>query len=137
MDLEATPGWCRRCGGVADVERVEPVAEIERELAELRDPGSERYRAFRRVRAKLIAGLERRRLWRAGRRSPARCLSCGSADVVAFPMNEAVPHPAGDGTVEARCIGFCRVAPHGWLFTAEGERIASTPAAAETNPGRR
>jgi hypothetical protein len=135
LDVQTTPVWCRRCGRVTNGEQIESLEEIDRQLADLRDPRSELYRllakdyqcehknlgeAFTRLHS---PERERRRLWRERRGSPPRCIHCGTTDIVVFPMNEAVPNPSGPGTVEVRCVGMCSTRFNEWFFTPEGERI--------------
>jgi hypothetical protein len=130
LDVEAVPAWCRRCGDIAHGERVEPLEKIDRHLAELQDPGSEFCRMAigamtdpEELRLHLIDKWQKRRRWRAGRKSPARCILCGSTDLVIFPLDEPVPHPGGDGTIEVSCVGMCSTEFNDWFFTPEGERI--------------
>lgn len=132
MEVETTPVWCRPCGRVTEGEEVETLAQIDRELADLHDPTSERYRSTQRpprddgheLRLFLIDRARRRRTWREVRVSPAKCLACGSADIVVFPDQQPVPHPAGTGTVTVACVGLCTTLPTGRIFTPAGVPIA-------------
>lgn len=137
LEVETTPAWCRRCRRLVDGEKIEPLAEIEREYAALGDPLSTAYRMIARgvvqettgkgdeFHREYVAWIKRRRQWRVTRASPPHCLTCGTADVLVFPLNEPTPHPAGDGTVRVSLLGPCDV-PQGTgerLFTPEGQRV--------------
>jgi hypothetical protein len=131
IDVRSEPVWCRRCGGYVEGEVVEPLEQIDRELAELRDPKSEAYRMtqdslagpdgeFRRHYIRLVV---QRRRWRECRHSPPRCLQCGSTDLIRLPCGEEVPNPCGPGVVILNVIGLCSTWFNNWSFTAEGQRI--------------
>jgi hypothetical protein len=68
--------------------------------------------------------------WRQKRRSPPRCLACGSTAVSFFPDDETgLPHPSCDGRL--RCVGwgFCEPKEEfAELYTAEGELLKKTRA---------
>ena len=44
IDVETVPVWCNRCRAITDGERVEPLAEIDKQLADLHDPNSKLFR---------------------------------------------------------------------------------------------
>ena len=132
IDVETTPVWCRRCGDFRHGERIEPVAEIDRQLADLHNPRSKLYQLYAHDYLEEckdlgpmgpIPELMLRRAWRENRVSPPRCIECGSTDIVVFPINQPVPDPAGRGTVEVRSRGMCSTAFNEWFFTPEGQRI--------------
>ena len=137
LDVHTTPAWCRACGGLTHGERIDSLARIDQQIADLNDPSSELYRFTQRsllpelddlvpkdkFRLDQLAEAHKRRDWRHRRTSPPRCIRCGSTDVVILPIGEAVPHPAGAGTIEVRWIGMCSTSFNEWFFTPEGERI--------------
>ena len=137
LDVETTPAWCRRCGKFTHAEEIESLADIDKKLADLSDPGSELYRYTRRsllpellermprdgFRLDLIARATKRRRWRERRRAGPKCIICGSTDLFVFPLNQTVPHPAGPGTVEVSIVGMCSTHFNEWFFTPEGDRI--------------
>ncbi|HEV2296784.1 MAG TPA: hypothetical protein VGR35_23280 [Tepidisphaeraceae bacterium] len=122
LDMDTTPAWCRHCGKVTHGEEIEPLAEIDKKLADLHDPDSELYRFTQRsllppeldqlmprdkFRLDMIEKTEKRRRWREQRRAHPKCIRCGSTDIFLFPINQQVPHPAGAGTVEVSIVGMC------------------------------
>lgn len=131
IDVRSEPVWCRQCGDYTDGESIEPLKEIDRQLADLADPRSELYRFTQvsllgsdgRFRRHWIELTKQRRRWRERRVSPPRCLLCGSTDLVSFPEGVEVPNPRGSGTVVLSVIGHCSTWFNEWFFTPEGERI--------------
>jgi hypothetical protein len=141
VELEAAPVWCRRCDAVREGERVEPIASIDQLIADLQDPTSLMYQFAQAADLShlrpgstdtaskssppdlLIDGARRRRRrWRTERVSPAKCLTCGSTELVPLDR-QPVPHPSGTGTIAARHAGFWTGSFQTWAFTPEGDRI--------------
>jgi hypothetical protein len=124
-----------QCGDWRHGERLEPVAEIDQQLADLRNPRSKLYQLYAHdyleeckdlgpaFCADVIAQLKLRRRWREARVSPPKCIECGSSDIVVVPMNESITNPAGPGTIEVRIRGMCSTLFNEWYFTPEGDRI--------------
>jgi hypothetical protein len=135
IELVAAPVWCRRCGAYWHGEQIETVAEIDQQLADLRNPRSKLYQIYARdyleeckdlgptFCAGRIAELKFRRVWREARRSGPKCIECGSADILVLPYNRPVPSPAGPGTVTLGVRGMCSTYFNNWYFTPEGDRI--------------
>ena len=105
IDLRSSPVWCRQCNGFTDGESIEAPEEIDRQIADLRDPTSELYRfcypggtgSIGVDVLQLITKLNKRRRWRESRKSPPKCLGCGSTEIVLLPAGEKVANPAGPG----------------------------------------
>ncbi len=111
------PVWCGRCGRVTNGEQIETVDVLDRIVAHRQNPRSIHHDPLQEpdpARAVTAWGkdlrlfnayprpadLERRRAWLSVRRSPPKCLQCGSTDIVPFPFCPAtpeVPHPRGQG----------------------------------------
>jgi hypothetical protein len=135
IDVRTRPVWCRGCGAFTHGEQIEPLNEIDEEVARLTARRAEIIREMRTEAHPMvqdlgppyslehIGDLNLRRRWRAARASPPRCIACGSTDIVVFPFNKIVSHPGGPGTIEVRCTGFCSTPFNEWYFTAEGQRI--------------
>ena len=142
LDLNAAPVWCRRCDAVREGEVVESTAVLDKLIADLQDPTSLMYQFVqaadlshlkpgstdapsRNPRVDLHDDIERARRRRRGRTervSPAKCLTCGSTELVLLDRRP-VPHPSGTGTIEARHAGFWSGIFPRWAFTPEGDRI--------------
>lgn len=84
IDLQTAPVWCHRCGRLTHGEEVEPVEAIDRAIAaEPRNRyGFPRQGAYGR---QVLERLQARRRWREKRRSPPKCITCGSTDLFVFP----------------------------------------------------
>jgi hypothetical protein len=131
IDLRSRPVWCRKCRCYTDGESIESLDEIDRQLSDLNDPGSEMYRLTQdslsgprgRFRLHWVELTRHRRRWRERRVSPPRCLLCGATDIVVLREDEEIPNPCGPGTVLLTVIGQCSTSFNEWYFTPEGERI--------------
>jgi hypothetical protein len=135
LELHTDPVWCRNCkkvthGEVIDsIEKIDDrIANLERLAAEIRremtlPPLPEPNAPGDREQREQIAEWKLRRQWRLQRRSPPRCIICGSIDIVAFPLDQVIPNPAGEGSVTMTCTGLCSTSFNEWFFTPEGERI--------------
>jgi hypothetical protein len=100
LEVRTTPAWCRQCRDFTEGEHLEPLDELDQAWVE-----------------------ERRKEWRRERCSPAKCLSCGSADLLILPFDEETPSPTGQGTLLLRWMGMCSTDWNNWYFMPEGERI--------------
>src|SRR5688500_19585778 len=98
LDVHTNPAWCRACGGLTHGERIDSMAQIDQQIADLNDPSSELYRFTQRsllpelddlvpkdkFRLDQLAEAHKRRAWRQRRTSPPRCIRCGSTDLLRF-----------------------------------------------------
>jgi hypothetical protein len=136
LDMETTPVWCRRCERVTHGEEIETLEVMDQKIADLDDPKSELYKVIKtlatrhngvdadeKFRLGQIENAKKRRQWREQRQAGPKCICCGSMDIFVFPINQEVPHPAGQGTVEVRWVGMCSTDFNQWFFTPEGDRI--------------
>ena len=131
VDVRSVPVWCDRCGGFTDGESIEELDDLDRHLAELRDPTSEVYGWTQGspagpdgvFRLRFIGQMEERRRWLAGRRSPPKCLECGSTAIVSFPIGERVRNPSGPGWVVVTYGGHCSTDFNNRFYTPEGDRM--------------
>jgi len=123
----SNPIWCRQCSEVTHGEELEPVEEIEKKIinlerlaAEIRaeiDPSADGEQQER------IAELKLRRNWLWARRSPPRCLRCGSTNFLRLEHEK--PVEIGRGIVTLTVVGFCDPKFRYGNFTPEGERTWS------------
>jgi hypothetical protein len=135
LDLHSVPVWCHRCGKITHGEELSTIDDIDKQIRDLNDPSSELYRMTRHgVLDELlgkgdeflheqIAELQRRRRWREERKSPPKCIHCGTTQIVALPMGVPVPNPGGPGQIQVDCVGMCSTNFNEWFFTPEGDRI--------------
>ena len=149
LPVVVEPVWCGRCDRLVNGERIETADVLDRMAAARRQPRSIHYDPIvgadpatdsRQLAAawgkdlRLLnhyapgPDLDRRRAWLSARRSPPRCLQCGSTDIVAFPYSAMtmpeMPHPRGFGRLrlDAPCLGDYWGDRHSRL-TPEGEAI--------------
>ena len=135
LDLHSEPVWCHRCGQITHGEELSTVDDIDKQIHDLNDPSSALYRMTRHgvldellgkgkeFLRERIAELQRRRRWRAERKSPAKCIHCGTTQIVALPAGLPVPNPGGHGQIQVDCVGMCSTSFNEWFFTPEGDRI--------------
>jgi hypothetical protein len=115
-------GWCHKC---CEVVRAEWPAKALMQWADAWDQRGqlserEEFRLRRRMEC------ERLRAVAASRRSPPRCLVCGSVGVIEFgEWDEPMPHPGCGGRL-ARSLSVHRDFGHPlplWAYSPEGEAI--------------
>ncbi len=88
IDQEAA--WCKHCQRFVTAERVPSLEELEQFIHELEAPTQKHYFIFgskEGIRAGIVQ-LETQLRWRRNRESAARCLSCGSTDVMPVRFDE-------------------------------------------------
>lgn len=112
VHLAARVVWCQNCQAVTFAERLSPVEEVERTIAE---------ESNRRVRR----NAERYRQLLSQRRSPARCLRCGRTDLVLKSQDEGhmLSHPACGGILSFLVDVLYLLKPQTHLYTFEGEYL--------------
>jgi hypothetical protein len=135
IDLQAVPVWCRRCARITEGEELLTTEELDRLINDLQDTSTEIYKFTRHGVLEELLGkgeehvqeciidLQRRRQWRESRVSPAKCIQCGSTDIVFFRLDEPMPSPRGRGEVQIQIVGMCSTSFNEWFFTPEGDRI--------------
>ena len=135
MNLVAEPIWCCGCNAVSEGERIESVAELDRQLADLRDPRSELYGLLAKDWLGEFKDLgeaftqnhtverEQRKRFRVQRVAPPKCIRCECTEIVPLPEGQSVPHPTGAGSIRCTSVGMCSTSFNNWFFTPEGDRI--------------
>jgi hypothetical protein len=83
LGIEQEVAWCEQCGSFGVVEILPSVEELRERLQELQTPTQKHYFIYRTDDAikGVIDELRVRLRWRESRKSPARCLACGSTDI--------------------------------------------------------
>jgi hypothetical protein len=131
LNVSSRPVWCHLCDSFTDGESIEGLEEIDRQIADLRDPTSELFRFYQDSGTdsigvdgiRLITGLEKRRRWRVCRKAPPKCLVCGSEEIVLLPEGQKVSNPTGPGWIDVTVTGHCSTAFNNRYYTPEGDRI--------------
>ena len=121
-------GWCSRCEGFVEIERLYTDQDIHQKLGDLdamrNDWAKIDAEAIERAKrlGKVVANVQTRLMrfeawqsalaWRKNRKSPPRCLKCGSFfAVTVLPEWEEVPHPGGSGAIIVTYDGTLGITP--------------------------
>lgn len=130
LHVEQEAAWCERCACFGSAELVPSVEDLRNRIRDLQTPNN-KVRSFFRTEAAIgraIAELETRLKWRGDRRSPARCLRCGSTEIVPVRFGDhfSVCFVSGKRVVQLR-TGFADTAF--WIaeFTPEGIARSTGP----------
>ncbi len=126
VPVHTTPAWCHRCAARTDAEELGSLGEIDATIRKYQRTKWEVHGDADVPGDPLQVRVEEmmpRRRWRVARSSPPKFLRCGSTDILAFPVHEPVPNPAGPGTIELRVLGFSDIYLDRCYFTPEGDRI--------------
>jgi hypothetical protein len=129
LHVRQTPCWCSNCNRIDMAEHVESLDELESELARLRNPDDEEARMLAFIGTPIeerIAEIELRMIWRRNRVSPAKCLQCGSTNIVRIPDTEEFSHPKTGERVVVADHGFASTDPWHAQFSPEGDAISSS-----------
>lgn len=124
--VDQQPAWCPACGQFVLAERLSEVAELEAMLAAVKDQEPETVRrlaVFSRSAEDEVAELTRRLAWRRGRRSLARCLHCGSDQIVAIPTGGEFAHPDTGERMSVVSSGFASMERLVAEFSPEGIKL--------------
>src|SRR5688500_1465055 len=118
LDLHSVPVWCCRCARITHGEDLSTLEEIDQQIRDLHDPKSQLYRMTRHGASERLLGKgeeflqeqlaerRRRRRWRQSRKSPPKCICCGSTEISRLPIGKPVPNPGGAGQLEVHCVGM-------------------------------
>lgn len=136
LPIRVWPAWCERCQTFTAAEQILPVGEEAKELSEVEyfadRPGL--IPPDRRVPIGRLPELRLRRRWREKRLSPAKCLACGSANIIPIWPGSEVEIPAR-GDCVARFLGWADMSgPPDEYYSPEGDRVAYT--SDQRRPGR-
>jgi hypothetical protein len=142
IDVDTHIAWCGNCCAFTDGELIESPDYIREQIADLRNPESDAYKfaVWNEQQIQLatgksdphscelmIAALDLRLKWRLKRISPAKCIQCGSTDLV-FPLSmhdtESEIEISDVGPVRVESAGISSTEFMNWFFTSEGDRIA-------------
>lgn len=144
--------WCFHCDRLVNGEVLPPLASLRENLKEMKERLRNRRRDAREAQrvfntsaqsdANDLASIERERhraernlaeakalvRWRRWRKSPPRCLQCGSTAIAALPSGRnEFPHPAGRGMI---CLVGSSIWTGTWeyfFYDAEGNHIPDPP----------
>lgn len=127
--------WCNRCGKVIQGELVESLEALDTAIANLSNPESAAYQYYatmyrrKKDRDRAIlpykSMLVDRKRWLVNRASPARCLTCGTVDLISLKSSDEIETDAGKITIRFRV--FASLAYNPRYFSPEGDLIEHTP----------
>lgn len=126
LHVRQAESWCPECDCILMAERVPTLAELEAELAMLKNPTDEERDKINFVGgpiAERIAEQERRIVWRHNRQSAAKCLQCGCVDVVQLPQEDEFRHPKTGERMVKSGWGFASTGMWDAVFSPEGDLI--------------
>ncbi|WP_164103818.1 hypothetical protein [Candidatus Laterigemmans baculatus] len=129
LHVRQTECWCPKCNRIAMAERVETLAELEDEIERLRNPDEDESRMIKFIGKPIserIAELELRTKWRRNRISPAKCLHCGSTQVIPIPRKDEFKHPKTGERVVVVSRGFMSTDQWHAEYTPEGDVVSSS-----------
>lgn len=131
--LHSAPVWCERCAKITHGENIDSIEEIDKQIADLERLAAEIRRDMTRPplptpdapgdrsQQEEIAELKLRRAWRMRRRTPPRCLICGSTDIVVLEPGRTIRTSGGE--IQCEFVGFCSTSFNMWYFSPEGDLI--------------
>lgn len=128
LRVRQTECWCSMCNRFDTAEVVESMEELETELDRLRNPDEEESRMLAFIGTPIeerIAETELRINWRRNRTSPAKCLHCGSTDIMPIPGANEFAHPITGERVVVAGRGFVSTDEWHAEFTPEGDVLCS------------
>jgi len=128
LSILQEPAWCSACKAFVIAEVVPSVESLEEKIRGLQagDPELLQTWAFVSNGAPVeerITELRRRIEWRRSRRSPPKCLHCGSLGSVPIPMSGEFAHPHTGERVIVGSSGFA--VTDSWFaeFSSEGKQF--------------
>lgn len=122
LGIEQQAAWCEECGSFGSAEIIPSLEDLKTRIQELQTPTPKLlfiYRTQDSIRD-TIAELHTRLRWRADRRSPARCLACGSTAITPVQFGEDRSCVVNGKLLTETEQGFADTAD--WIaeFTSEG-----------------
>jgi hypothetical protein len=117
--------WCQRCEEFSSVEQLPTAESIRARMTYEENPPND------------LAELRTILDWRSSRKSPRKCLQCGSQfGFKVLPLNQELDHPLGRGRIIV-VKGFSDIVlggpvPEPDLFDAEGNRLPRRMSGSET-----
>ena len=134
-DVMPRPVWCKQCDRITLGEWVQTLEEMDRDYADLDDPKTESGKGYlllypnKKEREAHIDSIRQmilsRRRWLVNRVAPAKCLICGTTDMIDLKRGEAVETPAG--AISVIWCGHASMSYNPRYFSPEGDRIQYTP----------
>lgn len=122
--------YCTVCDCFVIGERIETIAELKYQIDQIENEPESRHRKiaeyFGNV-PKQIADLHVRIDWRRKRKSPPKCLHCGSTEILAIPEDDEFLHPATGQQMKVTGRGFASTAVWQATFSPEGDRLNEPP----------
>lgn len=128
LHVDQADFYCRKCDRFTVGERIETVAELQHQIDQIENHPNSRERKiaeFLGPVSKRIAELLLRVEWRKRRKSPSKCLECGSTEVLAIPEEEEFFHPGNGEPMKVSGRGLVSMAAWHATYTPEGDQIDS------------
>ena len=129
--------WCSQCNRFELAEYIPTLVKLETDLNRLLKGDLDRLRRDNEEDMELwmtyhgkpvedsIEDLERRIQWRRSRKSPPKCLRCGTTTITLLPDADEFAHPKTGERVVKAGIGFMSTVEWHAEYTSEGDLISS------------
>ena len=120
LSVPYVPAWCHHCRAVVHAEELPEVIALERQVREWQASSLDDS-----IRTWHLEWLASEIAWRSKRRSPAKCLVCGSTDIVRGSLGGGVLHPGCGYRMPLKLSGhYSLMEPlMQWLYSPEGEAL--------------
>lgn len=131
LGIEQEAVWCEGCRSFGSAEVVPSIEELNARIQELQTPTQKLLFIFRTQEAMniAIAELHTRLRWRAARKSPARCLACGSTAITPVRFGEDRTCVVNGKRLTESGQGFADTAD--WIAEYTSEGIATSGPASQ------
>jgi hypothetical protein len=129
LHLRQSECWCPKCDRITMAEDIPSLTELEVELNRFLNPSADDLQTFQFLGLSIEEQTEeaRKRIeWRLARKSPGKCLCCGSTEIVTLPEVEVFQHPNTGELVVVVGRGFADAGVWRATFTTEGDVIKSS-----------
>ena len=128
LHVNQTDCYCSHCQRIDMAEHIETLEQLQNRIEKLRLPDSDERKmaVFIGSIPDQIVELNRRIEWRRTRQSPAKCLHCGSTEIILLPNDDEFSHPATGARMTVIGRGFMSTAEWHATYTPEGDAIESS-----------
>jgi len=120
LSVPYVPAWCQVCQAVVHAEELPKVESLQRRLRErqaffVEEPLPQWYIKWR----------EQEIAWRSGRKAAAKCLACGTTEIVRGSIGGGVLHPSCGRRMPFKLSGHFTLANPvlQWLYSSEGDAL--------------
>jgi hypothetical protein len=127
LRVSQTECYCAVCQRIDIAEHLETAEDLEHRLRQMTIPGTDErdIADFFGSIPEQMEELRKRIVWRRTRRSPAKCLHCGSAEISLLPNSGKFTDPVTGVRMQVASSGIMSTVAWHATFTPEGDVIDS------------